>query len=284
MKKANFITLSFLCVLMVVVAVVAILKKDPSEDIGTDTDNVQTQEEQTEYEDEDTQKPSNDTEPFDSSSNGTDITQQTDEVTKAPETEKPPVRPEDVSMDDALFIGDSRTVGIMEYAGISDADFFCDVGMSIYNINKKSISVSDFGKVSVTELLEKGKYGKIYVMLGVNEVGYDFNTTADKYGELIDLITEKQPDATVFIQANLHVSKKRSDKDKVVNNKAIDTLNAKFASFADGEKIFYMDVNAIFDDENGGLAADKSGDGTHPYAKYYKEWGKWIIEQTAAVM
>ena len=91
----------------------------------------------------------------------------------------------------------------------------------------------------------------ISVMLGVNEVGYDFNTTAEKYGELIDLITEKQPDASVFIQANLHVSKKRSDKDKVVNNKAIDTLNAKFASFADGEKIFYMDVNAIFDDENG---------------------------------
>ncbi len=282
MKKANFITLAFLCVLMIVVAVVSVLKKDPAETPDPDNDNgIQ----QTQKDYDETQKPSNDTEPFDSSSNETDnITQQTDEVTKAPETEKPPVRPEDVSMDDALFIGDSRTVGIMEYAGISDADFFCDVGMSIYNINKKSISVSDFGKVSVTELLEKGKYGKIYVMLGVNEVGYDFNTTAEKYGELIDLIIEKQPDATVFIQANLHVSKKRSDKDKVVNNKAIDTLNAKFASFADGEKIFYIDVNAIFDDENGGLAADKSGDGTHPYAKYYKEWGKWIIEQTAAVM
>ncbi len=283
MKKSNFITLAFLCILIVVLVIVMVLKKDPSENKGSDTDTQQTQGEQSTYEDDETNKPTNDTLPTESSSE-TNKTHQTGEMTKTPETEKPAVKPEDVSMDDALFIGDSRTVGIMEYAGISDADFFCDVGMSIYSIHKKSISVSDFGKVSVTELLERGKYGKIYVMLGVNEVGYNFDTTAEKYGELIDLITEKQPDAMVFIQANLHVSKKRSDKDKVVNNKAIDTLNAKFASFADGEKIFYMDVNTIFDDENGGLAADKSGDGTHPYAKYYKEWGNWIIEQTAAMM
>lgn len=278
MKKSNLITLSFICILIVVIVLVMILKKDPTDDIGTDPEieTPQIEAEETDPVDEDTNVIPTDTSVVDPSD--------TNVTTEAPETQKPVVRPEDVSMDDALFIGDSRTVGIMEYASIDGADFFCDVGMSVYNVHKKNISVSGVGKVTLTELLEKQKYKKIYVMLGVNEVGYDFNSTAKKYGELVDLIEEEQSDALIFIQANLHVSKKRSDSDKVVNNKAINTLNAKLKDLANGTNRIYIDINSVFDDENGCLSSDKSGDGTHPYAKYYKEWGEWIIEQTASYL
>ena len=187
-------------------------------------------------------------------------------------------------MDDALFIGDSRTVGLMEYAGIDGADYFCTVGMSVYNIHKNSVSVPNVGKVTLTELLNGKKYGKIYIMLGVNEVGYKFSSTVEKYSELIEFIKDKQPDAVIFIQANLHVSKSRSDSDKVVNNTAINGLNAELAKLADGKSIFYLDANILFDDEAGGLSADKSEDSTHLYAKYYKEWGEWIIKQTASLI
>ena len=40
-----------------------------------------------------------------------------------------------------LFIGDSRTVGLMEYGKIKNAEFFADTGMSVYNIYKKRITV-----------------------------------------------------------------------------------------------------------------------------------------------
>lgn len=186
-----------------------------------------------------------------------------------------------ISMNDALFIGDSRTVGLMEYADIKGADFYCNVGMSLYNIHKKPVSVPNVGKVSLTELLNKKKYGKIYVMLGINDVGYPFDKTVAKYKELLDLISQKQPEALIFIQANLHVSKSRSDRDKVVNNEIINKFNTATSKFADGKSKFYIDANTIFDDANGALAPDKSADDTHLYAKYYKEWGRWIIGQTA---
>lgn len=185
-----------------------------------------------------------------------------------------------VSMDNSLFIGDSRTVGLMEYAAIDEADFFCTVGMSVYNIHKKPVAVPTVGKVTLTELLDNRKYDKIYIMLGVNEVGYKFSSTVDKYRELIQFIKDKQPNAIVFIQANLHVTKSRSDSDKIVNNTAINGLNLELSKLANGKDVFYFDANSFFDDTSGNLSPDKSEDGTHLYAKYYQEWGKWIIMQT----
>ncbi|MGM9662493.1 MAG: GDSL-type esterase/lipase family protein [Oscillospiraceae bacterium] len=200
------------------------------------------------------------------------------------ETETAVTLPADVSMDDALFIGDSRTVGLQEYAGIEGADFFANVGMSVYNIHKKPVSVPSVGKVTLRELLEHKKYGKIYIMLGINEVGYRLDSTVDKYRELLEFIRQREPEAKLLIQANLHVTKSRSDRDEVVNNAAIDRLNAALAKLADGRHIFYLDANALFDDENGCLSSDKSEDGTHLYAKYYAAWGSWIVGQTASLM
>ncbi len=188
------------------------------------------------------------------------------------------------SMSDALFIGDSRTVGLCEYSGIKGADYFADIGMSVYNIYKKSVSVQDVGKVTLTELLNNKKYGKIYIMLGINEIGYKFEKTAAKYDELIKNIQEKQPSAIILIQANLHVTKSRSDNNKTMNNKAINELNTKLSELANGENIFYIDVNPVFDDENGNLSADKSEDNAHLYAKYYTQWGEWIVNQTVSLL
>ena len=187
-------------------------------------------------------------------------------------------------MEDALFIGDSRTMGLSEYALLDGADFFANVGMSVYNIRKNPVSVPTVGKVTLTELLNNKKYSKIYLMLGINEVGYDFDNTVAEYKELVEFIKEKQPDAVVFIQANLHVTKSRSDSDKVVNNKSINELNTTLSGLADGKEIFYLDANTIFDDETGNLSSDKSEDNAHLYAKYYTEWSKWIITQTASLI
>ena len=195
----------------------------------------------------------------------------------ATSTKKPPKS----SKNKNLFIGDSRTVGLMEYSGIKNSDFFCWVGMSVYNINKKSVSVPDVGKVSLTELLSGKKYDNIYIMLGINEIGYKLSSIVDKYSDLINSIKEIQPDANIFAMANLHVTEKTARGDDIVNNKAINNLNSNLKNLAQGKGEFYIDANVLFDDKNGNLSAEKSEDGTHIYAKYYKEWGNWIMEQTA---
>lgn len=270
MKKLNLVTVLSICFLIVGVVVFMLFGSASFLSSNTETENGTTQGNNVSV-----STTSGNTD-FSENKNKTDINRESEK-----ETQNVSTQPIDFSMKNSLFIGDSRTVGLMEYGGIEDADFFCTVGMSVYNIHKKPVSVNNVGKVTLTELLNNKKYDKIYIMLGINEIGYEFNSIVNKYTELIEFIETKQPDAVIFIQANLHVTKSRSDDDKVINNNAINRLNSELSKLADNKNKFYIDANPLFDDENGCLSADKSEDGAHILAKYYKEWGNWIIKQTA---
>ncbi|MGN0489305.1 MAG: GDSL-type esterase/lipase family protein [Ruminococcus sp.] len=274
MKKSNLFTLLSLCFIIVAVILFMFLWKTPSASSGTKTESNSTTQSNIITTPKDTS--STETEDGSEASTSTIETSTIEDITTQPQS--------DISMADALFIGDSRTVGLMEYAGIDGADYFCTVGMSVFNIHNNPVSVPNVGKVTLTELLDSKKYGKIYVMLGINELGYEFGSIVEKYSELIEYVKGKQSDAVVFIQANLHVTKSRSDSDKVINNTAINKLNTELAKLADGKNKFYLDANILFDDNTGGLSSDKSEDNAHLYAKYYSEWGKWIIKQTASLI
>ena len=183
----------------------------------------------------------------------------------------------------SLYIGDSRTVGIAEYAGIKNADFYANVGLSVYNVFKDKAQVKGVGKVSIKHILTSKKYGKVYLMIGINELGYNYEKSIRKYREFVDYIRKCQPGAKVVLQANLHVTKKRATGDKIINNKMINRYNKAIKGIADGESIFYIDANTIFDDKSGDLAASMTSDGVHILAKYYKKWGQWIEKETADI-
>ena len=180
--------------------------------------------------------------------------------------------------DDALFIGDSRTVGISEYGDLNNATFFANIGMSVYNVFEKNVSVPKVGKLKLEQLLTYKKFGKIYIMLGINELGYNQEKTLKKYKDLLKFIQEKQSNAIIYIEANLHVTAERSNKDKTINNININKINNEISQLADNEKIFFIDVNEKFDDENGNLSSNYTQDNVHIYAKYYKEWSDWLSQ------
>ena len=184
--------------------------------------------------------------------------------------------------DDALFIGDSRTVGISEYGDLDNATFFADTGLNIYDIYDTSISVNN-KKVKIGQLLSTNKYGKIYVMMGINELGYNLDKTAKKYEEFINFIKEKQKNSIIYIKANLHVTKTKSESDKIFNNQRINKYNGKIKEFADDKKIFYLDINEHFDDVEHNLNEKYTHDNVHIYAKYYTEWTNWLKEHAIKV-
>ena len=177
---------------------------------------------------------------------------------------------------DTLFIGDSRTVGLMEYGQIQGATFFTNSGMSVYHIYDKKVSVAGMGDVSFDEVLSSKKFRKIFVMLGINELGYPMNSTVKKYGGFIDTLRQRQPDAVIYIEANLHVTQKRSAQDAIYNNANIDLFNQEIAKLADGKQIRYVDVNPLFDDGGGNLAEGYTNDATHVLGKYYQVWADWL--------
>ena len=182
--------------------------------------------------------------------------------------------------DDALFIGDSRTVGLKKYGTLDNADYFAAAGLNLYTLGKTKVENSEGEKIKLEDMLTHNSYGKVYIMLGINELGYDFDTTIQKYGELIDYIFTLQPDAILYVCANMHVNKLRSDLDEIHNNPAIDRMNEQIAMFADQEKIFYIDINPTFDDEEGNLAQEYISDDTHLMGIYYETWCEWYMQNT----
>lgn len=178
---------------------------------------------------------------------------------------------------DALFIGDSRTMGLSEYADLGGAHVFASSGMNVYKVFSENLAVLDTGKQSLEELLAAHTYGKVYIMLGINELGYDFERSVEKYKEMLTTIQTYQPDALFFLQANLHVIQKQSSSDPLFNNPAIDRMNEQIAALADNKTLFYIDVNELFDDEQGNLSTEFAGDAAHIYGKYYAQWAEWLL-------
>ena len=183
---------------------------------------------------------------------------------------------------DALFVGDSRTVGMANYAPLDGATYFATTGLAAHKVYSVTNEVGSMKGQTFSQVLASRTFGKVYVMLGINEIGNNRTATLQQYQDLLSKIRAAQPNAIIIIQANLHVAQSRSSTDAIVNNTQINSFNEAIASFADGVTSFYLDVNPIFDDENGALRAEYTHDGTHPLAKYYKDWDAFL-EQHAIV-
>lgn len=211
-----------------------------------------------------------------------EYTSDVSEIVSEQVTTEPPTKAfvkSDLSyFDDALFIGDSRTVGIYEYGTLKNADYFCDVGLASYKMDNEYID-----GYTIYDKLSSNSYGKIYVMLGINEVGNDFDYTMNSYIKLINAIKEYQPDSLIYIMGNLHVTQSRQLQGDTITNENINNLNSAMAELADGENVFYLDVNPIFDDSNGNLMSECSNDGVHVLAKYYQTWCDWLCLNTIPV-
>lgn len=180
---------------------------------------------------------------------------------------------------DALFIGDSRSVGFYQYAPVEGAKYFARTSMSIYNIFNSSKSETGTGDASLETYLKNNKFGKIYILLGINEIGGSIDAIVNEYVEVLAKIKQLQPGAKIIIQSNMHVSATKSaNNPNSFNNKRIDELNSKLSKLADNRVVFYLDFTHVFDDANGNLRSDYTSDGVHFYAKCYKEWRNWIVE------
>ena len=182
---------------------------------------------------------------------------------------------------DAIFIGDSRTLGISDYAGLDEADFYCDSGMTVLKLlDAGGVTYQKTGKKEdLNQVLQQKHYGKVYIMLGMNDLGYgNTDMYLERYRKIVDRIREWQPDAIIYIMANLHVSREKNNLETEFNNININDKNAASASLANGIDIFYLDANPLFTDSEGFLNAELSFDGVHLYAQHYDAWREFLLE------
>ena len=110
-------------------------------------------------------------------------------------------------------------------------------------------------------------------MVGINELGTGNTGTFQKAYELVLRKFHKwQPDAVIYIQGIIPVSKVKASGDEIFNNININDKNVAIAQLADGKDIFYLDVSKKLTDKGGYLKADYTFDEVHVYAQYYELW------------
>ena len=187
---------------------------------------------------------------------------------------------EDDYFADAVFIGDSRTVGMFEYGGLEEiSTFYASTGLTVYKIfDSEIVSVPDERKkISVEEALEQNSFAKIYLMIGINEMGTGtVESFLEKYQEVVRHLQELQPDAIIYLQAIIKVTAERSAQGDYINNEGIIARNEGIAKLADNEKIFFLDVNPMICDDTGGMIPEYTFDGVHLKAKYIEIWKDFL--------
>ena len=191
----------------------------------------------------------------------------------APETQLPE-RPDRV-----LFIGDSRTCGLRDHARMAEADYFCDVGMNVFNAPKLTLSDVDFRGESLYELLADRDYGYVFIGLGLNEAGYPLESLLRAYQELLDRVVQTQPQAVIVLQGVMAVSRGWADKAPYTAPANLERINIGIQELAQQYRVGYVDANERFADEMGYLPAEMTADGCHLYAKFTHLWAEWLLDE-----
>ncbi len=185
--------------------------------------------------------------------------------------------------DDAVFIGDSRTVGLFEYGGMEEqCDFFAKTSLTIYDVFTEPIVKDEEtgDKITVEAALQKKQYGKIYLMLGINELGTGTTKTfTEEYKKVVGRLEELQPGAVIFVEGIMRVTGTKNETDPIFNNTNINERNEAIEKIADNKEIFYIDVNEAVCDEHGNLEEDYTTDEIHLKAQYYEKWKQFLMSK-----
>lgn len=170
----------------------------------------------------------------------------------------------DTYFSDTVFLGDSRTEGFSLYSGLEEGTYLYGVGATVESVFSKKVWDTPGGKVPLLDALAAVECGKIYLMLGINELGWSkLETFHDQYAKVIDRIREDHPDAEIILQSILPVSAKQDARGSYVNNRRIGEYNGVIRELAEEKACSLVDVAEAFAGEDGCLPSNLSFEGVH---------------------
>ena len=172
---------------------------------------------------------------------------------------------EDSYFDDVAFVGDSRTDGFRLYSGLDRGTYFCVTGETVASATElENWKTEDGTKISLADAVAAADCGKIYLMLGVNELGWNGTDIFRGHAEnLLRRLREDHPDAEIVIQSLLPVSAEQDEKGTYVNNQRILAYNQVWMELAEENGCDYVDTAEAVTGEDGCLPKELSFDGVH---------------------
>ena len=175
---------------------------------------------------------------------------------------------DDSYFSNAVFIGDSRMEGFRNTSGITQGEFMTSVGMSLSAIGDTKVNTSD-GQITVYQGLSGRQYGKIYIMLGANDLGYypweEFKDHAEK---VLAQMHELQPNAVIYVCGVIYVEGQKISTEYVNNDNVRKVNGYLLEACEDLEYCWYLNLNEVFTNGYGALIDGATNDGVHMSGKY----------------
>ena len=185
---------------------------------------------------------------------------------------------------DAAFIGDSRTDGFLIYSGIGCGKNLTSNGLSIFKLKEKKVLTIDGQKYTLLEALALEQYGKVYLSLGVNELGYNNDKGFyQSYRDAIETIRQIQPNAVIYIQGLIPLNEgviARTGGPSYLTNEHLRVYNDLMRQAAQEEGVVFLDLYTEFADENDELPAEASRDGVHLGGAWCRQWLAYLKTHT----
>lgn len=195
---------------------------------------------------------------------------------------EPPDIPEgepvgDEYFEDAAFMGNSLMNGFEMYAGISTADYYTATSMTVMGAGSKYCVTLENGNAgTMIDGLTQKSYGKIYILLGVNEIGYEVSYFIDQYSAMLDKIIEAQPDCIMYIVGISPVSMAKSSSDPSINMDRVELYNEALYELAKEKGCYFLDLVDALAGDDGYLPANETTDGVHFSANLYGVWADYV--------
>ncbi len=179
---------------------------------------------------------------------------------------------------DAVFVGNSLTVGLQMNSDKPQATFYATTGLNVSTIaTDTSILLDNGGYGTVYDALGQKSFSRVYVMFGINELGWPYPDVFQKeYETALNKIKELQPGAVVYVQSILPVSSLAQQNNIVFTNENVDKMNGYVKAAAENTGCVYLDVNSQFKDANGELPIDAATDGIHLKKDYCLKWINYL--------
>ncbi len=187
--------------------------------------------------------------------------------------------------DGAVFLGDSRTEGLQLFGGLAYGDFYWHRGMNVFRADDSKYAYFDIGgeKTTLLGTLRVKKYKAVYLMLGINELGYQEEAYSAALSELVDGMIEAQPEAVIYLQTMPPVNDQKArdfDISPYISTKNVNKFNEAIARIAEEKRVVLLDTASIYRGPDGQLPSELTGDGVHFTSSGYKRWADFLRTHT----
>lgn len=182
-------------------------------------------------------------------------------------------------MNRCVFLGDSRTVAMVNYGFFNDDAALAQIGIShpVFASNK---FINNAGKeYTLKAYLGSHQAPVIYILLGVNGInGYSETQYQNAFITLIDSVAKMAPNSNIVLVSIGPVDDNGIYK-KSVQNAWIDKYNDFLLETAREKHIFYLDIAEILKGSDGQVKSEyDGGDGLHYSGKGCEAIFRYIVE------